>query len=85
MNELITFVVPILAAILAGYLIGSVPVAWLVCKWITGNDIRNLGSGNVGVMNTAINVTRWAAVIVFLAEAGKGLLAAMIPSLLGAE
>jgi glycerol-3-phosphate acyltransferase PlsY len=85
MSEFITFVAPILMAILAGYLIGSIPVAWIVCKCITGNDIRNLGSGNVGVMNTALNVTRWAALIVFLAEAGKGLLAAMLPRLLGAN
>ena len=85
MREFMTFVAPILAAILAGYLIGSIPVAWIVCKWVTGNDIRNLGSGNVGVMNTAINVTRWAALIVFLAEAGKGLLAALIPRLFGAN
>ena len=85
MSEYITLVAQILAAILAGYLIGSIPVAWMVCKWITGNDIRNLGSGNVGVMNTALHVTRWAAIMVFLAEAGKGILAALIPRLLGAN
>jgi glycerol-3-phosphate acyltransferase PlsY len=85
MNELITLVPAMLAAILGGYLIGSVPVAWLVCRWVTGNDIRNLGSGNVGVMNTALQVTRWAAIVVFLAEAGKGILAALIPTLLGAS
>ena len=85
MREFMTFIVPILAAILAGYLIGSIPVAWIVCKWTTGNDIRNLGSGNVGVMNTAINVARWAGLMVFLAEAGKGLLAVLIPRLFGAN
>ncbi len=85
MSEFMTFIPAILAAILGGYLLGSIPVAWIACKWITGNDIRDLGSGNVGVMNTALQVTRWAAIMVFLAEAGKGLLAALIPGLLGAN
>ena len=48
------------------YLIGSIPVAWIVAK---------LGSGNVGVMNVAISVARWAGVLVFLAEAAKAALA----------
>ena len=35
MREFMTFVAPILAAILAGYLIGSIPVAWIVCNWVS--------------------------------------------------
>ncbi len=61
--------------LVAGYLLGSIPVAWLVAKWDTGKDLRTLGSGNVGVMNTALSVHRWAGLLVFAAEIGKGLAA----------
>jgi glycerol-3-phosphate acyltransferase PlsY len=56
------------------YLIGSIPVAWLMCKLTGGDDIRNSGSGNAGVMNVALNVSRWAGLVVFAAEIAKGLL-----------
>ncbi|MGH2621953.1 MAG: glycerol-3-phosphate acyltransferase [Anaerolineales bacterium] len=63
---------------LGGYLLGSVPIAWLVTRLATGKDLRSLGSGNVGVMNVALSVTRWAGLLVFLAEAAKGLLAVVL-------
>jgi len=63
---------------IGGYLLGSIPLAWLVTRLATGKDLRSLGSGNVGVMNVALNVTRWAGLIVFLGEAAKGLLAVLL-------
>ena len=60
---------------IAGYLLGSIPIAWMVAKLVTGKDLRTLGSGNVGVMNVALSVTRWAGLLVFLGEATKVLLA----------
>jgi len=60
------------------YLIGSIPVAWLMAKLITGQDLRRMGSGNVGVMNTGVSVARWAGFVVFLAEAAKGVLAVVL-------
>jgi glycerol-3-phosphate acyltransferase PlsY len=63
------------ALAVAGYLVGSVPVAWLITKAVTGKDLRQLGSGNVGVMNVALSVHRWAGVLVFLGELAKGIAA----------
>ena len=60
--------------VVRGYLIGSIPVAWLVTRLVTGRDLREQGSGNVGVMNTALSVARWAGLLVFAAEAAKGAL-----------
>ncbi|WP_373532765.1 glycerol-3-phosphate 1-O-acyltransferase PlsY [Vampirovibrio sp.] len=40
-----------LVAALLGYLIGSIPTAYLVVKQLTGQDIRQIGSGNVGATN----------------------------------
>lgn len=65
--------------VIAGYLLGSIPIAWLLTKWVTGKDLRLLGSGNVGVMNTAISTARWAGLLVFLTEFAKGVLAVAIP------
>ena len=62
---------------LAMYSLGSIPEAWLLTKWVRGQDLREVGSGNVGVMNTAVNVARWAGLLVFLLEIGKGVLAVL--------
>ena len=55
------------------YLLGSIPVAWLMGRLAGQGDIRRLGSGNAGVMNVALNVSRWAALIVMAAETAKGI------------
>jgi acyl phosphate:glycerol-3-phosphate acyltransferase len=68
----------IVLLILAGYLLGSIPVAWLVTEMATRRDLREMGSGNVGVMNTALSVHRWAGLIVFAAEILKGVLAVLL-------
>ena len=46
----------VLLSVLVGYLIGSIPMAWIVTKLVTGRDLRDVGSGNVGVMNVALSV-----------------------------
>jgi glycerol-3-phosphate acyltransferase PlsY len=76
-------VVTPVAWIFSAYLLGSIPVAWLLTKWVTGQDLRRLGSGNVGVMNTALSATRWAGLVVFLCEAAKGFLAVILPRFQG--
>jgi len=72
----------VIVIVIGAYLLGSIPVAYLVCKAVTGEDIRCLGSGNVGVMNTAISAARWAGLLVFMAEIAKGVLAVVIPRVL---
>lgn len=68
----------VVVLVVAGYLLGSIPVAWLVTKLASGQDIRRMGSGNEGVMNTALSVHRWAGLLVFVAELGKGALAVLL-------
>lgn len=60
------------------YLVGSIPVAWIVTRLITGKDLRTLGSGNVGVMNVALSVARWAGLLVLAGEAAKGVLVVLL-------
>jgi acyl phosphate:glycerol-3-phosphate acyltransferase len=66
----------------ASYLLGSFPVAWLLARWVTGRDLREMGSGNVGVMNTALSVHRWTGLLVFLTEITKGVLVVLVSRLL---
>jgi len=37
-----------------GYLLGSVPTAYLLVRWKSNIDIRNAGSGNVGTLNSYV-------------------------------
>jgi glycerol-3-phosphate acyltransferase PlsY len=39
-------------AIAIGYLLGSIPSAYVIAHLKTGKDIRRLGSGNVGSLTT---------------------------------
>lgn len=58
--------------ICAGYLLGSIPFAFLVTKAITGKDIRLEGEGNVGARNV-MHVVGWLpGMLTFLLDAGKG-------------
>jgi acyl phosphate:glycerol-3-phosphate acyltransferase len=58
--------------ILAGYLLGSIPFAFLVTRLVTGRDVRVEGEGNVGGRN-AMHVAgpRWGFVALLL-DIGKG-------------
>jgi len=62
------------------YLLGSFPTAYLVVKKITGQDIRKIGTGNVGAMNVSRATGRgslfWLTAII---DIGKGALAVLIP------
>jgi glycerol-3-phosphate acyltransferase PlsY len=61
-----------LVALLIGYVLGSIPTAYLLTKWKTGKDIRKLGGGNVGGLNTLKEVGIWVAIAVTLIDIGKG-------------
>lgn len=61
-----------LVALLIGYGLGSFPTAYLLTKWKTGKDIRKLGGGNVGGLNTFKEVGIWVAIAVTLIDIGKG-------------
>ena len=64
------------AAILGGYLLGSLPFAYWVPRVFRGDDIRTKGSGNVGASNV-FRVYGWSlGVPVALLDVAKGFTAA---------
>ena len=61
------------------YLLGSIPAAVWIGKWVHNIDVREHGSGNAGTTNT-IRVLGWATGIpVLIIDIAKGWLAAMLP------
>ena len=70
--------------ILVGYLLGSVPFAYLTTRVISGQDIRKAGSGNVGALNVYQNAGLAAGIGVLAADAAKGALAVLVPVWAGA-
>jgi glycerol-3-phosphate acyltransferase PlsY len=72
-----------IAMLIGAYLLGSVPAAYIAVKWFKGEDIRNIGSGNVGSSNVAHTTSKRLAVAVGLFDMGKGALALWIAYLIG--
>jgi acyl phosphate:glycerol-3-phosphate acyltransferase len=60
--------------VLAGYLAGSIPFAFLVARLVKGIDIRRAGSGNVGATNVlrTSGLTTGLAVMVLDVTKGAG-------------
>ena len=64
-----------LTAIVAAYLLGSVPTGYIVTRRLTGKDIRRLGSGNVGANNIYHEVGKRAGAFVGVIDFLKGIAA----------
>jgi len=58
--------------ILIGYILGSIPSAYIFTRLTTGKDIRKLGGGNVGGLNTLREVGRGPAIATLLIDIAKG-------------
>jgi len=59
-------------AVLAGYLLGSLPFAFIITKLATGKDIRFEGEGNVGARNVLHVAGPIPGLLTLLLDAGKG-------------
>jgi glycerol-3-phosphate acyltransferase PlsY len=68
----------LILALIGCYLVGSIPTAYLVVKWLKRVDVRTIGSGNVGATNVTRIAGIWAGAVVFLIDAVKGLIAVLI-------
>lgn len=61
-----------------GYLLGSLPSAYLVARWLKHVDLRETGNGRLGTSYTYKNAGFWAAALVLVADVGKGAVAIVI-------
>ena len=69
--------------VVAAYLAGSIPSAYLAVKWARGIDIRRHGTGNVGAANVLKLTSKRLAIAVTVVDIGKGALMVWLAQLTG--
>ncbi|ASW06213.1 glycerol-3-phosphate 1-O-acyltransferase PlsY [Rhizobium sp. 11515TR] len=67
-----------LAALVIGYLLGSIPFGLLLTRMAGLGDVRNIGSGNIGATNVLRTGNKGLAAATLLLDAFKGTAAVLI-------
>jgi glycerol-3-phosphate acyltransferase PlsY len=62
-------------ALAVAYLVGGIPFGLLIVKLMTGSDVRQSGSGNIGATNVMRAGGKFAGILTLLLDAGKGVFA----------
>jgi glycerol-3-phosphate acyltransferase PlsY len=70
--------VQIAAAVVGGYLLGSIPFGVIVMKAAGAGDPRAIGSGNIGATNVLRSGRRDLAALTLVGDGGKGAFAVLI-------
>lgn len=65
-------------ALILGYLLGSIPAAYIVTRIVKGKDIRQMGGGNIGGLNVYREVGAIPAALASIVDIGKGAAAVAI-------
>jgi acyl phosphate:glycerol-3-phosphate acyltransferase len=71
-----------LSIVVMAYLLGSIPTGYLLMRLVRKQDIRTLGSGNIGATNVLRSGNKGLGAATFLLDVGKGALAVWIGALL---
>ena len=72
-----------LVSAIIGYMLGSIPTAYLLLKKVKGIDITKEGSQNVGAMNSyEVTDSKLLGLVVFIIDAAKGALSVWVANLL---
>lgn len=76
------FGTPALITAVVAYLIGSISFSIIITNLYHRRDIRSMGSGNAGATNVLRSVGKVPAILTFLGDFGKGVLAIVIGRLI---
>jgi acyl phosphate:glycerol-3-phosphate acyltransferase len=74
-----------LLAVAAAYVVGAVPIGFLVARAFGVGDIRRHGSGNIGATNLLRTLGRLPAVLTLLGDIAKGYAAVALASAVGGD
>lgn len=66
------------AALLLGYLLGSIPFGLLLTRFTGAGDLRQIGSGNIGATNVLRTGRKGLAAATLLLDLGKGAAAVLL-------
>lgn len=61
-----------------GYLLGSIPFGVILTRLVTGEDVRSIGSGNIGATNVLRTGRKGLAAATLLLDGGKGAAAVLL-------
>lgn len=75
----------LIAALVFGYLLGSIPFGLLVTRAAGLGDVRKIGSGNIGATNVLRTGNKGLAALTLLLDALKGTAAVLIAGWFGPE
>ena len=67
-----------LSIIAAAYLLGSIPTGYLLMRFVRKQDIRTIGSGNIGATNVLRSGSKGLGAATFLFDVLKGALAVLV-------
>jgi glycerol-3-phosphate acyltransferase PlsY len=65
-------------AVVAAYLLGSLPWSYLIVRFHRGIDVRTIGSRSAGATNVLRASGKWAALLALLLDAAKGAAAVIL-------
>lgn len=71
-------ILKIIAIMILSYLIGALPVGWIIVKIFTGKDVREIGSGRVGGTNVMRAAGVPAGILTAAMDMSKGILAGLV-------
>ena len=77
--------VQFILTIIGAYLLGAVPAAYLVARWVQGIDLRQYGSGNVGAANIITTVSKRWGIAVVIFDLLKGMVAVYVARWIGLD
>jgi glycerol-3-phosphate acyltransferase PlsY len=76
---------PLLAALIGGYLLGSIPFGLVLTKLAGFGDVRKIGSGSIGATNVLRTGNKMLALLTLLLDGGKGAAAVLIAQTMGPD
>ena len=65
------------------YLLGSIHFGLVFAKVLTGKDLRDLGSGNIGATNAFRTGNKWVGILTYVFDVLKGFAPFFVASFLG--